>query len=228
MRTSGVGTVGRCCLTFMAMLLLACGVFPQSTTDGAIGGAVTDESGAVIPNAIITTHNLGISATSSGTTDDVGRYLITHLQPGTYSMEISASGFSVFKVTSVTVEVGRVTSVDAALGVKALTETIVATAEAPVITTDRADFSTNINNDAIDNLPINGRRWSSFALSTPGAVPDGTFGLVSFRGISGLLNNNTVDGGDNPGLLLRGKGPDENQLFNQPVLHPGIPGQHVE
>jgi len=112
-------------------------------------------------------------------------------------MEISASGFSVFKVTSITVEVGRVTSVDAALGVKALTETIVATAEAPVITTDRADFSTNINNDAIDNLPINGRRWSSFALSTPGAVPDGTFGLVSFRGISGLLNNNTVDGGDN-------------------------------
>ncbi len=197
MRTSGVGTVGRCCLTFMAMLLLACGVFPQSTTDGAIGGAVTDESGAVIPNAIITTHNLGTGAASSGTTDDVGRYLITHLQPGTYSMEISASGFSVFKVTSVTVEVGRVTTVDAALGVKALTETIVATAEAPVITTDRADFSTNINNDAIDNLPINGRRWSSFALSTPGAVPDGTFGLVSFRGISGLLNNNTVDGGDN-------------------------------
>jgi len=179
------------------MLLLACGVFPQSTTDGAIGGAVTDESGAVIPNASITTHNLGTGATSSGTTDDVGRYLITHLQPGTYSMEISASGFSVFKVTSVTVEVGRVTTVDAALGVKALTETIVATAEAPVITTDRADFSTNINNDAIDNLPINGRRWSSFALSTPGAVPDGTFGLVSFRGISGLLNNNTVDGGDN-------------------------------
>src|SRR5206468_12018473 len=49
----------------------------------------------------------------------------------------------------------------------------------------------------IDNLPINGRRWSTFALSTPGAVPDGNFGLVSFRGVSGLLNNNTVDGGDN-------------------------------
>jgi TonB-dependent receptor-like protein len=46
-------------------------------------------------------------------------------------------------------------------------------------------------------LPINGRRWSTFALSTPGAVPDGGFGLVSFRGISGLLNNNTVDGADN-------------------------------
>ncbi|MGB0035622.1 MAG: TonB-dependent receptor, partial [Candidatus Acidiferrales bacterium] len=70
-------------------------------------------------------------------------------------------------------------------------------AEAPVITTDRPDFTTNINQTTIDNLPMNGRRWSFFALSTPGAVPDGGFGLVSFRGISGLLNNNTVDGADN-------------------------------
>src|SRR5205823_8454338 len=74
---------------------------------------------------------------------------------------------------------------------------VLAVAELPVVTTDRADFSTNINNDSINNLPVNGRRWSTFALSTPGAVPDGNFGLVSFRGVSGLLNNNTVDGGDN-------------------------------
>ncbi|PYT92203.1 MAG: hypothetical protein DMG36_16025, partial [Acidobacteria bacterium] len=108
-----------------------------------------------------------------------------------------ASGFAAYKATSITVEVGRTTTFDATLGVQTQTETIVATAEAPVITTDRADFSTNINSTTIDNLPINGRRWSTFALSTPGAVPDGNFGLVSFRGVSGLLNNNTVDGGDN-------------------------------
>jgi hypothetical protein len=70
-------------------------------------------------------------------------------------------------------------------------------AEAPVINTTQQDFSTNINQTSINELPINGRRWSNFALLTPGAVPDGTFGLISFRGISGLLNNNTIDGGDN-------------------------------
>jgi hypothetical protein len=73
----------------------------------------------------------------------------------------------------------------------------VATAEAPVLVTDRADFTTNINSTSLENLPMNGRRWSFYALSTPGAVGDGGFGLVSFRGISGLLNNNTVDGADN-------------------------------
>jgi hypothetical protein len=198
MRTGGLGIfIARVCLAFLLIALLSFGVFAQSTTDGAIGGLVTDESGAVVPDASITTHNLGTGATSTGTADGGGRYLIIHLAPGVYSVEISSSGFAAFKAANITVEVGRVTTLDAALSVKAQTETIIATAEAPVITADRADFSTNINNEAIDNLPINGRRWSSFALSTPGAVPDGTFGLVSFRGISGLLNNNTVDGGDN-------------------------------
>ncbi len=184
------------CLLALAVLVPAA-VWAQSTTDGAIGGTVTDQSGAVLPNAIVSTRNVGTSASSSGVTDGSGRYLLIHLQPGVYSLEISGSGFSIFKATNITVEVGRVTTIDAQLNVKAMAEVVVATAELPVITTDRADFATNINETTIDNLPINGRRWSTFALSTPGAVPDGGFGLVSFRGISGLLNNNTVDGADN-------------------------------
>ena len=71
------------------------------------------------------------------------------------------------------------------------------TGGAPVINTEQQDFSSNINQTSINELPINGRRWSNFALLTPGAVPDGNFGLISFRGISGLLNNSTIDGGDN-------------------------------
>jgi hypothetical protein len=191
-------------ISILALLAALCAVFlatpaarAQSTTDGAIGGAVYDPSGSVVPNAGVSTRNLGNGSASSGSTDDSGRYLIGHLQPGVYSVEISSTGFAAFKGTNITVEVGRVTTLDATLGVQTQTETVVATAELPVITADRADFSTNINQTTIDNLPINGRRWSSFALSTPGAVPDGGFGLVSFRGISGLLNNNTVDGADN-------------------------------
>jgi len=169
----------------------------QSTTDGAIGGTVTDQSGAIVSSAVITSTNLGTAKVSSGVSDGSGRYLLIHLQPGVYGLEITLSGFGTFRASNITVEVGRVTTMDATLGVKAMTETVVATAELPVITTDRADFTTNINTTTIDNLPINGRRWSTFALSSPGAVPDGGFGLVSFRGISGLLNNNTVDGADN-------------------------------
>jgi Carboxypeptidase regulatory-like domain len=188
-------------LTMLAALfILSAGALQlsaQSTTDGAIGGTVTDPSGGAVPDASVSIQNLATNAQASKTTDGSGRYLIPHLQPGVYSLEISAKGFAAYKVTNITVEVGRATTIDAALGVQSLVETIVTTAETPVITSDRADFSTNINDTTIENLPINGRRWSWFALDTPGAVPDGGFGLVSFRGISGLLNNNTVDGADN-------------------------------
>ena len=78
-----------------------------------------------------------------------------------------------------------------------VTGTVDVSAEAPVINTTQQDFSTNINQTSINELPVNGRRWSNFAILTPSAVPDGNFGLISFRGISGLLNNSTVDGGDN-------------------------------
>ncbi|MGB7847826.1 MAG: TonB-dependent receptor [Candidatus Acidiferrum sp.] len=187
----------RCLLALCLGLFLTTGGHAQSTTDGAIGGVVTDPSGAIVPGASVKTTNLGTSRTATATTDGAGRYVIGHLQPGSYTVEITAKGFGGFQASLITVEVGRVTTVDAALGVEAQRETVVATAEAPVMVTDRADFSTNINTTTIENLPINGRRWSFFALSTPGAVPDGGFGLVSFRGISGLLNNNTVDGADN-------------------------------
>src|ERR1700731_4009723 len=135
--------------SFLLPLLVLFGTLPrveaQSSTDGAIGGAVPDQSGGVVPNAVVVSHNLGTGSNSSGVTDGSGRYLLIHLQPGLYSLEITGTGFGAFRATSITVEVGRVTTIDATLNVKAMTETIVATAELPVITADRPDFSTNIN-----------------------------------------------------------------------------------
>ncbi len=171
--------------------------FAQSTVDGAIGGVVRDPAGAVIPNATITVRNDGTNAEKTATTDDEGRFRIVQLQPGTYTVTVASGSFTNFTQTTV-VEVGRITTVEAALGVGGIGgDTVDITAEAPVINTSQQDFSTNINQTSINELPINGRRASDFVRLTPGVVPDGAFGLNSFRGISGLLNNNTVDGGDN-------------------------------
>src|SRR5260221_11735046 len=54
-----------------------------------------------------------------------------------------------------------------------------------------------VDENLVQNLPINGRRWTDFVLLTPGVSTDGGFGLVSYRGISSLYNNKTVDGADN-------------------------------
>ncbi|HEV2763574.1 MAG TPA: carboxypeptidase-like regulatory domain-containing protein, partial [Pyrinomonadaceae bacterium] len=185
------------CLALCLALTSAAGVLAQSTTDGAIGGTIKDPQGAVVTGATVTVRNEETNRESTATSDDEGRFRAVQLPPGRYSVTVNATGFSAFTQPSVVVEVGRVTSIDIGLGVGGTAETVQVSGEAPVIETTRQDFATNINQTSINELPINGRRWSNFALLTPGAVPDGTFGLISFRGISGLLNNNTIDGGDN-------------------------------
>jgi outer membrane receptor protein involved in Fe transport len=181
-------------LTSFVLGIVAMG---QSTTTGAIGGVVNNPNKEVVPGASVTVRNVDTNKEDSIATDGEGRFRIVNLQPGVYALSISASGFGPYSQEGVVVEVGRETSVVANLAVGAVQGTVEVTSEAPVINTTQQDFSSNINQTSINELPINGRRWSNFALLTPGAVPDGTFGLISFRGISGLLNNNTIDGGDN-------------------------------
>nr|MDQ2936567.1 TonB-dependent receptor [Acidobacteriota bacterium] len=171
--------------------------FGQSTVTGAIGGTVTNPNQEIVPGAAVSVRNNGTNKEDSATTDDQGRFRIVNLEPGTYTVTINAAGFSPFTTPKIVVEVGRVTDLPAALSIGPVQGTVEITSEAPVINTSQQDFSNNMNQTSINELPINGQRWSNFALLNPGSVPDGNFGLISFRGISGLLNNVTIDGGDN-------------------------------
>ncbi|HEX9960351.1 MAG TPA: carboxypeptidase regulatory-like domain-containing protein, partial [Pyrinomonadaceae bacterium] len=184
----------------LAVFCLALGtsqILAQSTVTGGIRGTVSDAQGAVVPNVTVTIVNTGTNQTQDITTDEDGGYRFSNLQPGVYSLKAVASGFAQFNQERVVVEVGQVTPIEIQLGLTGQTANVEVTAEAPVINTNSQDFATNINQTSINELPINGRRASNFVLLTPATVPDGTFGLISFRGISGLLNNSTVDGGDN-------------------------------
>jgi hypothetical protein len=177
--------------------------FGQSTVTGAIGGVVTNPNKEVVPNAAVTVRNTETNKEDSATTDDQGRFKVAGLQPGTYAVTINGTGFSLYTQEQVTVEVGRETTINAALSIGPVSGgTVEITSEAPVINTSQQDFSSNINQTSINELPINGRRASSFVLLTPGVVSDGNFLLLSFRGISGLLNNNTVDGGNNNNMFF--------------------------
>src|SRR5205807_703354 len=152
----------------------------------------------VVPCASVSVKNTATNKEDATSSDGEGRFKVPNLQPGDYTVTVNSAGFSAFNQAKVIVEVGRDTSLDVGLTVGRLSGgTVEVTAEAPVINTTQQDFSTNMNQTSINELPINGQRWSNFALLTPGTVPDANFGLISFRGISGLLNNNTVDGGDN-------------------------------
>ncbi len=181
----------------LAIVLAAGQLFAQSTVTGGIAGKITDPQGAVVPNAAVTVTNIGTNSAVTVNTNDDGGYRVTNLQPGTYRIETTVSGFAPAKAENIVVEVGQATNVDIPLSVGGATAEVTVTAEAPVINTSDNANTLNINQISINELPINGRRASNFALLAPATVPDGTFGLISFRGISGLLNNSTIDGGDN-------------------------------
>src|SRR6476661_2813283 len=187
-------------LVTVALFAASCGalLYAQSTTDGAIGGTVYDTNGAVVANAKITVRNNGTNAESTITTDGSGFFRVNKLQPGTYTVTVTQQGFAPFKSEQVIVQVGSVTELSPHMAIGSSTETVEVTAEAPQINSSTPEFAPTLNQTAISNLPINGGRWSSFAVLTPGVVANSSgFGLLSFRGISTLLNNNTVDGADN-------------------------------
>lgn len=183
-----------CVICFVASALC----FAQSTTEGAVGGTVFDKTGAVVGGAKIVVHNNATNAEQTVDADASGYYRVGSLQPGTYTVTISGGGLATYKAEKVIVEVGTLTEVSPHLLVGGSKETVEVTAEAPQINYTSPEFAPVLNQTSISNLPINGGRWSNFALLTPGVVSDSNgFGLLSFRGISTLLNNNTVDGADN-------------------------------
>ncbi|HKS30648.1 MAG TPA: TonB-dependent receptor [Pyrinomonadaceae bacterium] len=185
--------------SLVSLLLLAMSALAlaQSSTQGAIGGVITNPNKEVVPGATITVRNVETNKESTAQADDEGRFRVVQLDPGNYTITVAASGFANFTQERVVVEVGRVTTLDVPLSIGAVSGTVEVTAEAPVINTTQQDFSTNVNQVSINELPINGRRASDFVRLTPGVAPEGDFGLNSFRGISALLNNNTLDGTDN-------------------------------
>src|SRR5437868_3181936 len=178
------------------MALMSAVSFAQSAVTGAVSGSVTDPNNAVIANATVTLRSLDTNKEEKATTDTEGRFRFANLQPGTYTVTVTATGFAEYRREQITVEVGRVSTIDAALKITGAEATVEVVADATLVNTESREFASNINQTSINELPINGRRWSNFAVLTPGVVPDGNFGLLSFRGISGLLNNNTIDGGD--------------------------------
>jgi len=189
----------RFAIATLIMLSISLGVRAQGTTEGAIGGTVMDSTGAVVPKAQITVHSNATNAEKNDSASDSGNYRVTNLQPGSYTVTITAPNFSPYQSKDVIVQVGLTTDISPKLGLGTVASEVIVTApEAPEVNTTSPDFAPIVDNVAISNLPINGGRWSDFALLTPGVVNDSSgFGLLSVRGQSTLMNNNTIDGADN-------------------------------
>ena len=184
-------------LVALGVLLYARPAAAQTAATGNIEGLVTDVSGGVLPGVTVQIRNRDTNVAREVVTSELGLYRAPALQPGMYEVSATLSGFDVRPVTNIRVQVGQTVSVDLQMRPAGVAESVSVTAEAPLVDTQRSDVSNVISQEAIQNLPLVGRRWDNFVLLSPGVTNDGNFGLVTYRGISGLYNNNMVDGVDN-------------------------------
>jgi Carboxypeptidase regulatory-like domain/TonB-dependent Receptor Plug Domain len=162
-----------------------------------ISGLVTDPTGAVVPAADVVVRNVDTNVRRELTSNEAGLYEAVSLQPGNYEVKVTKPGFAAVTRTGISVAVGQRAAVDLEMQVGAAAAEITIEEGTPLVETTKTEVSTVINLKDMMNLPMSGRRWDSFALSTPGTSNDGGFGLLSFRGVSGLYNNNMIDGMDN-------------------------------
>ncbi len=152
---------------------------------GGITGTVRDPSQSAVPGAKVTITNdqKGIRRTVDTTSS--GLFNAPLLVPASgYSVTIEAAGFSKYELKDITVQVGENVELEVNLQIAGTASQVDVTATAPVIEDTKSGVTDLITQKQIDDLPINGRRADTFALLTPGVVRDGTFGLVSFHGIS--------------------------------------------
>ncbi len=181
------------------ILLLLCGAaaFAQSVAGlGAISGTVRDASGAAIPNAQVVVANESKGIRRTLTTTDAGVFTAPSLVPAAgYSVTVNSQGFNPYEAKDVQVLVGQNINLEVELGVAGTTTQIQVEAAPPIVDSTKTDVSQVVGSIQIQGLPINGRRVDSFVLLAPAVVADGTFGLVSFRGIAGG-NAFLTDGND--------------------------------
>lgn len=128
-------------------------------------------------------------------TNEQGAFVLPLLPPGVYEVVMELAGFGSFQ-QMVRSTVGATSTLNPTLQVAGLQEQVTVSAEAPVIETSASVRTTTVGQDAIDNLPINGRRFQDFITLTPTAQVDTSRGQISFAGQRGINANVSIDGAD--------------------------------
>jgi len=157
-------------LLYLAIFVCLAPLTPSALAQavyGSIFGTITDNTGAVVPNAQITVTDLAKGTAVQAQTDASGDYRVQHLIPDSYRVDVEAPGFSKSTTDNVIVYADTSPKVDLQLSVAGTTNTVTVSSGAPLLQTDRAEVSTILNARAVENLPNFNRNFTSFELLTP-------------------------------------------------------------
>jgi len=166
-------------------------------TTGVIQGTVLDPAGAVVVDAKVEAKNIETNFTRNLMTDSDGRFVFLQLPPGRYTVTVAKQGFATLVQANLSLSVGQTIPLTINMKVSQVEERVTVEA-APTIDTVKTEASSTINEVAVTNTPILGRKFEDLLTLTPGVSivqgPDGD--EINFSGQRGIFNNFSLDGGD--------------------------------
>jgi hypothetical protein len=193
-------------ITFVGLLFLLTqnqNLFAQ-VDEGSVTGTVSDPTGAVVPAAHVTLLNTDVGLSLETTTSSGGEYTFSPVRIGHYTVTVTAPGFSTTAQQNLQVAVSQNLRVDVQLKPGSATQTIEVTTAPPQLQTEDASVGQVVNEQSINNLPLNGRNFTFLAqlaagVNTPQADTRGnaSSGAFSANGLRPSQNNYLLDGIDN-------------------------------
>lgn len=154
------------CAFVFVMAVTVLGV--AQTTTGTISGSVTDETGSVLPGAQLSIVNMATGVKRSLTADSAGRFVASQLAPGTYEVSVTMTGFETLIRSGIVLNIGQEAKLTLSLKVGAVTEQVTVTGEAPLLNTSSSAVTGVVEEQRIQELPLNGRDFSQLPLVQPG------------------------------------------------------------
>lgn len=196
----------------VALLLTAifssCADAQTSRTNGSLEGSVTDSSGAAVPGATISLSNLSVNQGRIVRTDADGRFHAEELPPGTYGLRVDLPGFAPYRRANIELDLGQTIRLDITLSPASSSSEIVVKAEPNELDTSQTSVVSSIDQERIEELPVESRNYLDFALLAPGVLPApassrAAASLASsgsgftFGGLRTRSNSVSIDGLDN-------------------------------
>lgn len=193
MRTCGL-------VLIVLVLVLACastGWGQAQITTATAQGDVVDEKGGSVPDAAIQATNLDTNFVRAETSNSDGHFALLNLAPGRYTLTISKPGFATILQENVNLTVGQVISLTVTMRISAVSQQIIVT-DVPVVEVTKTESSSTLDEAAVANTPVLGRKFEDLLTLTPGVSisqgPDGD--EININGQRGIFNNISLDGGD--------------------------------
>ena len=208
--------------TLFAAFFAAAGSAHAQTT-ATVTGVVTDPTGAAVPKATIHVVGLATGSIRDVVSNSAGIYLVPSLQPGDYKLTVQSTGFGVYTVPSLHLDVDQKITINVPLAISDAGQTVEVSTGASTIVADTITVGTVLDQRTVQELPLNGRHFLDLTVLTPGGVTAPSSGSLTAPS-RGLGANSFVTAGnreDSVNFQINGVNLNDN-VQNQITFQPSI------